>query len=159
MVKALEDLLSIELPIIQAPMAGVQGSALAIAVSSAGGLGSLPCAMLDNDSIRQEIMAIQLHTSKPFNVNFFCHRPPKPDAEKEARWRELLAPFYRELAVEPPPIGSGTGRLPLSGQAVEVLDDMKPAVVSFHFGLPAPELLARVKSTGAKIHGCGSALA
>ncbi|KJS09438.1 MAG: 2-nitropropane dioxygenase [Gammaproteobacteria bacterium BRH_c0] len=151
MVKALEDLLSIELPIIQAPMAGVQGSALAIAVSSAGGLGSLPCAMLDNDSIRQEIMAIQLHTSKPFNVNFFCHRPPKPDAEKEARWRELLAPFYRELAVEPPPIGSGTGRLPLSGQAVEVLDDMKPAVVSFHFGLPAPELLARVKSTGAKI--------
>ena len=143
--------MGIELPIIQAPMAGVQGSALAIVVSSAGGLGSLPCAMLDSDTIRREITAIQSKTSKPFNVNFFCHTPPKPDAEREAHWRELLAPFYRELEVDPPPLGTGAARLPVSEQAVEILAEMKPAVVSFHFGLPAPQLLARVKSMGAKV--------
>lgn len=151
MVKTLEDLLGVDLPIIQAPMAGVQGSALASAVSRAGGLGSLPCAMLNSDNIRQEIAAIQSQTSKPFNVNFFCHTPPKPDAGKEIHWRELLAPFYRELKVDPPPIGSSTGRFPFNEQAVDVLEEMKPAVVSFHFGLPAPELLAGVKGMGAKI--------
>ena len=75
-----QDLLGIELPIIQAPMAGVQGSALAIAVSEAGGLGSLPCAMLGTDAMRQELAAIRAGTRRPFNVNFFCHTPPVPDA-------------------------------------------------------------------------------
>jgi nitronate monooxygenase len=120
MVKTFEDLLGVDLPIIQAPMAGVQGSGLASAVSMAGGLGSLPCAMLNSDNIRQEITAIQSQASKPFNVNFFCHTPPKPDAGKEIHWRELLAPFYRELKVDPPPIGSGTGRFPFNEQAADV---------------------------------------
>lgn len=151
MVKRLQDLLGIELPVIQAPMAGVQGSALAIAVSNAGGLGSLPCATLDSDSIRQEITAIQLQTSKPFNMNFFCHTTPQPDVEREARWRELLAPYYRELGIDPQSIKLGGGRSPFSQQAAEIVAELKPPVVSFHFGLPEPDILGSVKSSGAKI--------
>src|SRR5919108_2110790 len=96
----LQQLLGIELPIIQAPMAGVQGSALAVAVSNAGGLGSLPCAMLSLDAMCNELAAIKAQTGKPFNVNFFCHAPPEPDAEREAAWRALLSPYYRELGID-----------------------------------------------------------
>src|SRR5215216_4534671 len=81
------ELLGIRLPIIQAPMAGVQGSELAIAVSNAGGLGSLPCAMLGVHELRKELIALAGQTSKPFNVNFFCHVEPEPNAEREAAWR------------------------------------------------------------------------
>ena len=90
----LQELFGIDLPIIQAPMAGVQGSALAVAVSNAGGLGSLPCAMLDLDGIRRELAAIRAQTTKPFNVNFFCHAQPEANAEREARWRAVLAPYF-----------------------------------------------------------------
>lgn len=96
----LQTLLGIELPIIQAPMAGVQGSALAVAVSNAGGLGSLPCAMLSLDALRNELTAIKAQTSKPFNVNFFCHAPPEPSAEREAVWRGALAPYYKEYGID-----------------------------------------------------------
>lgn len=147
----LQELLGIEIPIIQAPMAGVQGSALAIAVSNAGGLGSLPCAMLDIDAMTREIQAIRSHTSNGFNVNFFCHTPPAINGESEARWRELLSPFYRELDIDPEANVSGAGRSPFSQAAADRLADLKPNVVSFHFGLPEPGLLACVKSSGAKI--------
>src|ERR1700750_1104198 len=80
----LQTLLGIELPIIQAPMAGVQGSALAVGVSNAGGLGSLPCAMLSPDALHKELSAIKTQTTRPFNVNFFCHALPTPSAEREA---------------------------------------------------------------------------
>src|SRR3954453_19071050 len=95
----LRALLGVELPIIQAPMAGGQGSALAAAVSSAGGLGSLPCAMLGPDAMRKELAAIRAQTDRPFNVNFFCHTPPAPDPEREAAWRARLAPYCEELGV------------------------------------------------------------
>lgn len=147
----LQALLGIELPIIQAPMAGVQGSALAIAVSNAGGLGSLPCAMLTPDAMRAELAAIKAHTDKPFNVNFFCHTPPTPDPERQARWRAALSPFYAELDIDPGTIAAGPGRAPFSLEAAEILSEFQPAVVSFHFGLPTAELLARVKSWGATI--------
>jgi nitronate monooxygenase len=98
----LQQLLRIELPIIQAPMAGVQGSALAIAVANAGGLGSLPCAMLGPDAIRQELAAIRAQTARPFNVNFFCHTQPEPDAAREAAWRAALAGYYTDFGIEPP---------------------------------------------------------
>src|SRR5262245_42338482 len=94
-------LLGIELPIVQAPMAGVQKSALAIAVSKAGGLGSLPCAMFTPEMIRNELAAIRIATTRPFNVNFFCHEPPAPDPIREASWRAALAPYYAELGVDP----------------------------------------------------------
>src|SRR3970040_2944807 len=92
----LRKLLGLELPIIQAPMAGVQGSALAIAVSNAGALGSLPCAMLGRDALRSELEALKAHARGPYNVNFFCHTPPAPDAAREAAWRAALAPYYQE---------------------------------------------------------------
>jgi nitronate monooxygenase len=147
----LQRLLGIDLPIIQAPMAGVQGSALAVAVSNAGGLGSLPCAMLAPDAIGKELAAIKAGTDRPFNVNFFCHRPPEPSAEREAAWRAALAPYYREYGIDPDAIPAGPGRAPFSAEAAALLEAVRPAVVSFHFGLPAADLLARVRACGAKI--------
>ncbi len=147
----LQQLLGIELPIVQAPMAGVQGSALAIAVSNAGGLGSLPCAMLDVSAIRTELATIKAQTTKPFNVNFFCHVPPAPNAEREARWRDALAPYYAEFGIDAHTIPQGAGRNPFSVEAAQVLSEFKPGVVSFHFGLPSAELLTRVRSWGAKV--------
>jgi nitronate monooxygenase len=147
----LQQLLGIELPIIQAPMAGVQGSALAVAVSNAGGLGSLPCAMLSLDAIRNEVAVLSAHTSRPFNVNFFCHTPPTPSAEREAAWRATLAPYYKEYGVDVEKIPVGPGRAPFSSEAADVLNDFKPAVVSFHFGLPSADLLARARAWGSKI--------
>ena len=145
------DLLGTRLPIIQAPMAGVQGSALTVAVCNAGGLGSLPCAMLGPAAMREELATIQRQTANPYNVNFFCHTPPVPNAEREAAWRAALSPFYRKHGIDPERIPAGPGRLPFSAEAAEVLSEFKPAIVSFHFGLPPTELLARVKALGAKI--------
>jgi nitronate monooxygenase len=144
-------LLGIEYPIIQAPMAGVQGSALAIAVSNAGGLGSLPCGLLSLQEIREELTRIAALTSKPYNVNFFCHHPPVPSAEREAAWRSALAPYYQELELDPEAILPGALRTPFSNDAADVLSEFKPPVVSFHFGLPSPELLARVRTWGATV--------
>lgn len=147
----LQQLLGIQYSIVQAPMAGVQGSALAVAVSNAGGLGSLPCAMLSLDALRQELETIRAQTDRPVNVNFFCHTPPAPDAAREATWRAALAPYYAEFGIDADSIPAGPGRAPFSAEAAEVLAEFRPAVVSFHFGLPAPELLERVRSWGAKV--------
>ena len=99
-VQIFQELIGIELPIIQAPMAGVQGSALAIAVSNAGGLGSLPCAMLSPDALRTELQALTAATSRPFNVNFFCHAAPASDPERERGWRKALQRYYDELGID-----------------------------------------------------------
>ena len=147
----LQQLLGIELPIIQAPMAGVQGGALAVAVSNAGGLGSLPCAMLSLEAMRNELAAIRAQTGKPFNVNFFCHAPPTPSAGREAAWRTALLPYYKEYGIDAETIAAGPGRAPFSSEAADALSEFKPAVVSFHFGLPSAELLARVRAWGSKI--------
>jgi nitronate monooxygenase len=147
----LQQLLGIELPIIQAPMAGVQDGALAVAVSNAGGLGSLPCAMLSLDTMRNELAAIKAQIGKPFNVNFFCHVPPTPSAEREVAWRATLSPYYKEYGIDIDTIPVGPGRAPFSSEAADVLNEFKPAVISFHFGLPSAELLARVRAWGSKI--------
>lgn len=147
----LQRLLGIELPIIQAPMAGAQGSALAIAVSNAGGLGSLPCAMLSIDAMHKELHAIGASTSKPYNVNFFCHAQPEPNAQREALWRAALAPYFAELGVDASAISAGAGRAPFSDEIADALSEHKPPVVSFHFGLPSQALLARVRAWGSKI--------
>jgi len=147
----LQRLLGIELPIIQAPMAGAHGSALVVAVSNAGGLGSLPCAMFSLDAMRSELAAIKAHTGKPFNVNFFCHTPPTPSVEREAAWRATLAPYYKEYGIDADAIPAGAGRAPFSSEAADVLSEFRPAVVSFHFGLPSAALLARVRTWGSKI--------
>jgi nitronate monooxygenase len=145
------DTLGIELPIIQAPMAGVQGSALAIAVCEAGGLGSLPCALLSADSVRRELTAIRSHTTRPFNVNVFCHSPPVTDPAQEALWRAQLAPYYKEFGMDMRAEAGGPPRKPFDDEAADVLGEFRPPVVSFHLGLPSPALMARVKSWGAKV--------
>jgi nitronate monooxygenase len=139
------------LPIIQAPMAGVQGGELAAAVSNAGGLGSLPCAMLTLDAMRKELAAIRARTDRPFNVNFFCHAPPETSADREAAWRAALSPYYEEYGIDRDAIPAGPGRAPFSSEAADALEEFRPAVVSFHFGLPSAGLLGRVRAWGSKI--------
>jgi nitronate monooxygenase len=143
--------LGIELPIIQAPMAGAQGSAMAAAVCNAGALGSVPCAMLTPDGLRKELEAMKALTDRPFNVNFFCHRTPVADANREAAWRKALAPYYAQFAIDPAGIAADQGRAAFNEAFVEVLEAGKPAVVSFHFGLPSPQLLDRIRLLGSKI--------
>lgn len=147
----LQALLGSELPLIQAPMAGSQLSALAVAVSNAGGLGSLPCAMLSAEAMRKELDTLKAGTRNPWNVNFFCHASPAPDTRREAAWRELLAPYYREFGIDPATVPAGPGRAAFSDDFADALEDYRPPVVSFHFGLPPATLLARVKGWGAKV--------
>lgn len=144
-------LFGIELPIIQAPMAGVQGSALAIAVSEAGGLGSLPCAMLSLEALEAELTEIRSKTTKPFNVNFFCHSEPEPQLAKQAAWLEQLAPYFDEFNLDINTQPLGAQRRPYSEAQAEVLAKFKPEVVSFHFGLPSEALLLEIKAWGAKV--------
>src|SRR4030095_14223954 len=148
---SLQSLFGIELPIIQAPMAGAQGSELAIAVCNAGGLGSLPCAMLGLDAMRKELLAIRAQTDRPFNVNFFTHAEPTPDLGRESAWRKKLLPYYEELGIDPENIPTGPQRGAFNSEALDVLAEFKPAVVSFHFGLPSRDLLAQVRGLGAKV--------
>lgn len=145
------DLLGIDLPIIQAPMAGANGSAMVIAVSRAGGLGSLPCAMLTPEQIRQEVQVIRSATRQPLNLNFFCHQVQAVDSAQESRWKNALQPYYRELGADfdaPTPVSN---RAPFDEAGCQLVEELRPEVVSFHFGLPEPTLLARVKATGAKV--------
>ncbi len=138
-------------PIIQAPMAGVQGSELAIAVSNAGGIGSLPCGMLSSAQISQEIETIQSHTSKPFNVNFFCHKALEKNIQQERRWAEILSPYYQEYHLDSLSAKSHTERKAFNLEMAALLEKYRPPIVSFHFGLPKPELFAHVKNFGAKV--------
>jgi nitronate monooxygenase len=151
--------IEIDLPIIQAPMAGSQGSALAIAVSAAGGLGSLPCALLSPEAIRAELSAISAATSKPYNVNFFVHREPAVDEARETAWRALLAPYYRELGVDQAATSAQAGRTRFDEATAVVLEAFRPPVVSFHFGLPDPELVRRAKSWGSKVLASATTIA
>jgi nitronate monooxygenase len=144
-------LLGSELPLIQAPMAGSQNHRLAAAVCQAGGLGSIPCAMLTPAALRQELEAMRGLTERPFNLNFFSHVPPVADATRETIWREALAPYYRELGAEQASIAGGPGRLPFNEETAALVEEFRPAVVSFHFGLPEDALLQRVRRSGAKI--------
>lgn len=143
--------LDLALPIFQAPMAGAQGSAMALAVSEAGGLGALPAAMLTPAALRDELATLAAATRRPINVNFFCHRPPTPDAAREAAWRAALAPYFAEFGLDAAAVPAGPGRTPFDATAAELVEAFRPAVVSFHFGLPEPALLARVKATGARV--------
>jgi nitronate monooxygenase len=155
-----QQLLGTELPVIQAPMAGVQGSELALAVSEAGGLGSLPCALLSFDGMRSELSAIRARTSRPVNVNFFCHSLPEPDAQKQAVWQAALLPYFQEFGIpQPTSAPRGVERKPFNEEAASLLEEFKPAVVSFHFGLPSESLLARLKAVGSKIIASATTIA
>ena len=157
--RRLLDLLRIEHPIVQAPMAGAMDFELAAAAAEGGALGSLPCAMLSPDQVHEQVARIRARTLKPINLNFFCHTPPVPDDAREAAWRDRLAPYYRELGLDPAAAAKGPGRTPFDAAMAEVVEELRPDVVSFHFGLPDPALTARVKSTGARILGSATTVA
>lgn len=145
------DLFGIEHPVLLSPMANAGTAELAIAVSEAGGLGALPCGMLAPEPIRRSIHIVRQRTSRPVNLNFFCHPEPSYDAARDARWRHRLARFYEELGIDPsgnrppPPVPS------FGEDGCAIVEEFRPKVVSFHFGLPAQRLLLRVKAAGAVV--------
>lgn len=145
------DKVKVDKPLIQAPMAGVQGSRLAIAVCQAGGLGSLPCAMLSLDKIESEITAIRQATDKPFNVNFFAHKQSEYTQEMQETWFAALKPYYDEFGLTQDDIATTGGRQPFGREQAELIADLNVPVVSFHFGLPSSELLEIVKKSGAVV--------
>jgi nitronate monooxygenase len=146
------DLVGSEHPIIQAPMANAGGVELCIAASEAGALGSLPCGMLNPGQMREQVAAVSARVKAPLNLNFFCHR--MPERTDDAAWRALLQPFYEEFGLAEPP--DGPLRLPFDDAACAVVEELKPEVVSFHFGLPDQPLLHRVKAVGAIVIGCAT---
>jgi nitronate monooxygenase len=168
------DLFGIDLPIVQAPMAGNTTPRLVIAVSEAGGLGSLASAQYTPSQLREALDTVRAGTKLPVNVNFFCHTPPAPDPVRALAWRLALAPYYVELGLdpgEPPPVA---GRTPFDAESCLLVEEFRPEVVSFHFGLPERSLLERVKATGARViasattvaeavwleqHGCDAVIA
>lgn len=144
-------LFGIERPIIQAPMAGVTTPEMVMAVSEAGGLGSLPGALLSVEELGASLARIRAGTARPINVNFFAHELPAPDLQKLAGWHAKLAPYYSELGLDPnAPPGNST-RNPFDENYCRLVEQFRPEVVSFHFGLPEPALLSRVRAVGAKV--------
>ena len=146
--RRLLDLLQIEHPIIQAPMAGSTDGDIVAAVSEAGGLGCLPCAMLNTEKLREEVAKIRARTKKPIGVNFFCHIAPVPNNAREAAWRERLAPYYREFGIDPAAPVPFSNRAPFDAALLEVVLETRPEAVSFHFGLPPAPLYDKLKSEG-----------
>jgi nitronate monooxygenase len=145
------DLFGIEVPIIQAPMAGSAFSEMVVAVSQAGGLGSLACALLSVEQAHKELEAIRRKTSRPINANFFCHQPPRYDCAREMSWRQRLDPYFVELGLDNNAPLRNTNRAPFDDEMCDLIMEFHPEVVSFHFGLPDKRLLLRVRTTGAKI--------
>lgn len=145
------DLFGIALPILQAPMAGASTPEMAIAVGKAGGLGALAAAMLTPQQMAEAIEKIRTASPAPLNVNFFCHTPPADDPQRLANWQARLAPYYTELGLDPAITAPAGGRAPFDDAYCQEVERLKPEVVSFHFGLPAPALLERVRATGARI--------
>ena len=157
--RRLIELFGIEHPLVQAPMAGAMDGALAAEVSAAGGLGSLPCAMLNAEKIREEVEKIHRRTQRPFNLNFFCHTPPTLNNAREAAWRDRLAPYYREYGLDPAAPVPASLRMPFDAALCALLEELRPRVASFHFGLPAPELVERVRRAGCAVMSSATTVA
>ena len=173
--RRLLDLFGIALPIVQAPMAGAMDTALAAAVARAGGLGSLPAGMLGPEQLRAQTEKFRAEApGKPLNLNFLAHRPPVASNAREHAWRERLAPYYREFGIDPNAAVPAANRAPFDATICAAVEELKPEVVSFHYGLPEPRLVARVKDAGCKVvcsattvaearflqeHGCDAVIA
>lgn len=145
------DLFGVALPIVQAPMANSSTPEMALAVCQAGGLGSIPCAAITPDQARAAVALVRAGSRGPLNLNFFCHLPPLPDPVRMMGWRARLAPYYAEAGIDPAPPPPTGGRAPFDEAFCDVVEETRPEVVSFHFGLPDKALLDRVKATGAKV--------
>ncbi|MDB5619087.1 nitronate monooxygenase family protein [Tardiphaga sp.] len=151
--RRLIDLLNLEFPIVQAPMAGAHDTALAIAVAQGGGLGSLPCAMISAEKAREQVGIFRQRVSAPVNLNFFCHTAVDADAKREAGWKQRLSAYYGEYGLDPAAPVNAANRAPFDEAMCALVEELKPEVVSFHFGLPAPALLARIKAAGCIVLG------
>jgi len=173
--RRLLDLCKIDHPILLAPMAGAMDVELAIAVAKAGGLGALPSGMLNAEQVRAQIAQFRAATgNKPINLNFLAHKMPVPNNAREHAWREKLKPYYVEFGVDPAAPVTTASRTPFDAAMCIVVEELKPEVVSFHYGLPEPALVARMKAPGCKVicsattvaearflevHGCDAVIA
>src|SRR5271157_4490743 len=153
------DLLGIELPIIQAPMAGATTPDMVIAVSEAVGLGSLPSALYTEVELRAALDRVRAGTRRPININFFCHANPDNDAARQSAWLACLAGYYAEAGLNLNMPKAPSGRTPFDAAACAVVEAYRPEVVSFHFGLPSAELVDRAKRSGAKVLASATAVA
>ncbi len=149
--RRLLDLLKLEIPIIQAPMAGADSIALARSVSGTGALGSLACALLSPGEVRDAAHALREGMDRPFNLNFFCHTMAAPDSAANERWKSFLTPHHRRLGLDIEAVKEGRLRLPFDEEMCEVVEEVRPEVVSFHFGLPSPALMERLKGRGVRV--------
>jgi nitronate monooxygenase len=146
------DLFAIDVPVLQAPMAGASDAELAIAVAKAGGLGALPAGMLDGEQIRAQVEQFRAAAKdRPLNLNFLAHRMPLPNNAREHAWRERLKPYYLEFGIDPAAPVATASRRPFDAAACAIVEEIRPAVVSFHYGLPEKDLVARVKAAGCKV--------
>lgn len=141
--------LRIDVPIVQAPMAGVSTPALAAAVSNAGGLGSIGVGATDAAGARAMIADLKSRTNRAFNINLFVHGPAKPDAARETAWLEWLSPVFAEFGAEPPKaLKTIYKSFADDEEMLAMLVETKPPVVSFHFGIPSPEIIRTLKHIG-----------
>jgi nitronate monooxygenase len=149
--RRLIDLFKTEFPIVLAPMAGVMDADLVIAAAQGGALGSLPCALLTVEKARDQVNIIRQRVSAPISMNFFCHEAAAADAAREASWKQRLSPYYKEYGLDPAAPINVANRAPFDGAMCNLVEELKPEIASFHFGLPQAALLARVKAAGCKV--------
>jgi nitronate monooxygenase len=149
--RRLLDLLGIEIPIIQAPMAGSDSVALARSVSATGALGSLACALLGGDAVREAVHALREDLARPFNLNFFCHTMEPQSSEAIEKWKNALRPHYESMGLDIKAVPEARLRLPFDEETCTVLEEVRPEMVSFHFGLPDGKFVDRLKAAGMKI--------
>jgi nitronate monooxygenase len=157
--RRLLDLLNLEIPIIQAPMAGADSIALARSVSTTGALGSLACALLSPDGVRKATHSLREGINRPLNLNFFCHEMEVPGNVAAERWKSFLRPHYDRLGLDPECVTESRLRLPFNEEMCEIVEEVRPEVVSFHFGLPTPALVERLKKQGVKILSSATSVA
>jgi nitronate monooxygenase len=157
--RRLVDLLGIEHPLVLAPMAGLGTVELAASVCAGGGLGSLGCVGLQPELVMKAVDKLRTLTGKPINTNFFCHSVARADRAREANWRDRLAPYYNELGLDPSLAAGQSEILPFDDALCRAVEQVKPEIVSFHFGLPAPALLARVKAAGCRVMATATTIA
>ena len=144
-------------PIIQAPMAGTSTPEMAAAVSNAGGLGSIAIGSVDVETARAQVRTTRALTDGPFNVNVFCHDPAEADPVRNARWIESLRPLFADFGAEPPSELRNIYRsFRVDDAMLAMLIEERPAVVSFHFGLPDTDRIAALKSAGIVLLACAT---
>ena len=150
-INRLTKMLGVDVPIVQAPMAGSAGLDMAVAVAGAGGLGSLACAPLDAQGLKDLLQAAAKATNKPLNFNFFCHKPPKENPEQDAAWLDKLSPYFDEICLDKPQSLQMNSLQSFDEDRCAVIEAQPPAVVSFHFGLPEDAFVQRLKAAGVKV--------